>query len=375
MRSVRRRVDPRYNNNRRWLRVALVILVVACAGLLFLDETILLHLYVTPVALYTLGSDRGFSHDCCLTNHFLRTIGRVELGCRMAREGDFVVLPEDLDEGGAFRTHFPVFPETAVEALEIAARDRLGCRLVRRSALPRGIRWVSYDYGRKFGAHPALQEWLATSMSLPPKLLPALESCGGDGFDGSLVPTVAVHMRVEEDWYGTNYSPDKRTPYCTMKKAQNGRHFCYSPSDIFNAIYNSRDVLSDTRRFSLLFGDVASRYEVGTREHPLEVAKSYFPGSSIFHKSVSNTCLERLRRLTYNERALVDLWIATNAADFVGTPDQSSMSDLIVRIRQYKGLDGFSYSLPERGEVKATSLKSCTAQPLECVLESANFIK
>ena len=350
-----------------------VVLLVLCAGLLFLDEAILLHMYVSPIALYSLGSDRGFSHDCCLTNHFLRTIGRVELGCRMARDGDFVVLPEDLDEGGAFRTHFPVFPEAAVEALEIAAMDLLGCRLVGRSALPHGIRWVSYDYGRKFGAHPALQEWLATSMSLPPKLLPALESCGGGGFDGSLVPTVAVHMRVEEDWYGTNYSPDKRTPYCAMKMAQKGRHFCYSPSDIFSAIYSSRDMLSDNRRFSLLFGDVASRYEVSSREHPLEVAKSYFPGSSIFHKSVSNKCLEQLRRLTYNERAFVDLWIATNAADFVGTPDQSSMSDLIVRIRQNKGLDGFSYSLPEIGEVKATSLTSCAARPLECAVNSANF--
>ena len=163
---------------------------------LSLDESFLLNLYESPVALYTAGSDRGFSHDCCLTNHLLRTIGRIELGCKLARKGDFVVLPEDLDEGGAFRTHFPVLPGRTVEVLGTAMEEKLGCQLVGRSALPPGIRWVSYDYGRKFGSHPVLQEWLAMSISLPSNLISAVESCGGAGSEGSLIPTVAVHMRL-----------------------------------------------------------------------------------------------------------------------------------------------------------------------------------
>ena len=160
-----------------------------------------------------------------------------------------------------------------------------------------------------------------------------------------------------------------------MKKTQTGRHHCYSPDDIFEIMHASEDILSYPQRFSLLYGDVAPQYELGSNENPLEVFGKYFPGSVVFHKSTSDVCLEKLRLLTYNENALVDLWIGTNAVDFVGTPDQSSMSDLIIKMRRYKGLDGFSYSAMEKQASKASHLISCLSQPSACNVKSSNFLR
>lgn len=268
-------------------------------------DFLLLPFLVFPVALYTTG-ESGYGPDCCLTNHLLRTLGRIEKGCSLARRGDFVLLPPDLEIGGAFRTDLSVFTDEAIEELGRLARvsgwmdggarwtsaaasrtqheifntnplpnllsrkENLNCNLVPSSSVPRSVARVSYKHRKRFSAHPILRAWLASALSLPSSLEKAVQECGG----GNLSSTATVHMRIESDWYNTVYSKTRNVPYCVMKQAQEGRWFCYSPADILRIIKNSRDEFADdVEILTLLYSQPAEKFAEGTGEGAIEVAE------------------------------------------------------------------------------------------------------
>ena len=108
--------------------LVLVALLFITNYILDRDGLLFLPLFVYPVALYT-TTDSGYAPNCCLANHLLRTLGRVEIGCSLARIGDWVLLPPDLDIGGAFRTELNVFTDDAVEELGRLAKvsERMVC--------------------------------------------------------------------------------------------------------------------------------------------------------------------------------------------------------------------------------------------------------
>ncbi|GMH87754.1 hypothetical protein TrVE_jg2822 [Triparma verrucosa] len=347
--------------------LVLVALLFITNYILDRDGLLFLPLFVYPVALYT-TTDSGYAPNCCLANHLLRTLGRVEKGCSLARVGDWVLLPPDLDIGGAFRTELNVFTDDAVEELGRLAKDLLHCNLVSSSSVPSSVTRVSYGHRNKFSAHPVLRAWLASALSLPPLLKKAVLDCGG----GNLSSTAAVHMRIESDWYTTAYSKNKDVPYCVMKQAEEGRWFCYSPAEILRLVKNSRDEMN-AQALILLYSQPAEQFAEGTGEGPIETAKRMFPDLQIHHKSTSKACTAALSDLSYNAQAYVDLWIAVNSRIFIGTPDQSSFSSLAKEIRRGNGQETLSYSAVQRG--KATVLLPCGVSGERCGLHSKNFLR
>jgi len=101
---------------------------------------ILIHTYDKPLALYTKNVG-GYHSDCCFTNRLLRILGRIEKGCELARHGDFVVLPEDIDVGGVLRGDFEIFTNNGINELLDLFKVDFGCDLVTRDSLPKSVRW------------------------------------------------------------------------------------------------------------------------------------------------------------------------------------------------------------------------------------------
>jgi len=139
---------------------------------------------------------------------------------------------------------------------------------------------------------------------LPSRLKQPVALCGGNN-------DIAIHIRIDKDW---NYDSKRVTPYCVMKEKQLGVFYCYTPKDILQNIKNSEVMLDGVldgglkgQGFTLLFGEPYREYVLGSGSHPYEVGTEVFEDVSFFHKSSSESCLNSLRYLSYNEQAYVDL--------------------------------------------------------------------
>ena len=97
------------------------------------------------------------------------TAGRIVRGCKLAGNKDVVVLPPDLDSGGAWRTNFALVNEIAIQKLTQVALQN-GCTLVSASvAKTANLPIIQYYDWKMVGSGP-YTAWFYRSMQLPPPL-------------------------------------------------------------------------------------------------------------------------------------------------------------------------------------------------------------
>ena len=317
----------------------------------------------TVTALYT--DTVSYKRDCCLSNTIMSVVTHLARMCMasLSMENTVVILPPDMDVGGRFRRHvagqnalgIALLNGTAITKLAEFALT-LGCTVIDRAAAAAArveqSRFVFAD-GDTMNQGPFLR-WVFQNMQLPPVLHNVVEQCfSKDVLTGK--PFVAVHLRIEKDWQrspkkgGTRHSYCENRPILAASRGDEPIKACYSPKEIAAALLESKLVpKSSTQTHVLIYGDPAPQFAKGTGENPLEVWPIVFPLVHVEHKdSHSTECSQSLKSLTYNERAFVDMWVATKATHFVGIMS-STFSNSVTQVRHSTGRDSsFAYSCPD----------------------------
>ena len=281
-------------------------------------------------ALASAGSN--FRTDCCLNNNIMFTVGRIARGCELAgNKKVVVVLPPDLDSGGAWRTRLALFNEAAIQKLTQVAL-KTGCTLVSAAvAKAANLPIIPYSDWKMVDSGPYIA-WFYRSMQLPPPLTTIHKQC----YPPIHSNYTAVHARIEKDWYQL----DGGQPYCSWRSAhRDGAKACYTPREIASAIQDLRP-----STLVLLYGEPANQFAKGTGEHPLETD---WHSAAVLHKSTAGKqCATSIAKLSYCERAMVDLWLAIHARQFVGTLASTfSNGATIARTQLGKG-QSWAYSCP-----------------------------
>ena len=281
--------------------------------------------YTGYLALASTGSD--FKRRCCLNNNIMLTVGRIVEGCKLAGKNNVVVLPPDLDSGGAWRTKMGLINEDAIQQLIRLAKQN-GCTLVSASMAKTANLSMQHYSGKGFVDSGPYIRWFYRSMQLPPALAAAHSKC----YPSIHTNYTAVHLHIELDWY----------PYCHTRTRRNDSvKACYTPREIALAI---RELQPAT--LVLLYGKEAKEFAKGTGEHPLEIE---WNASSVHHKSTTgNHCEASMSKLSYVERAMVDQWTAIHAQHFVGTLMSTfSNGATIARTQRKHNYNNWVYSCPE----------------------------
>lgn len=309
-------------------------------------------------ALYS--DDTSYKDDCCLSNTFMFAITRLAQLCTasLAMKNTVVVLPPDLDTNGGFRSRnkLELFNESAITKLVDLALT-FGCTVIDHAAASSaGINktyFATKDADMKMMDSGPYLQWFFRNMQLPPVLHSAVGQC----FSKEVVagkPYVAVHLRIEDDWQSRR-SPNKhskghkRISYCKQRpilaerKGGEPIKACYSPKEIAVALLEGKLVPKlSAETHVLIYGDPAPQFAKGTGGHPLEVWPIIFPLVHVEHKDPG--CSRSLKALTYNERAFVDMWIASKATHFVGIMT-STFSNAVTQVRHINDQDSsFAYS-------------------------------
>jgi len=283
----------------------------------------------------------SFIQNCCLNNIFMYTMCKVYRGCQQAQRNDVVLLPPDLDDGGKFRTSFRMFDDLDIENLKMLALEKFNCRLVSKSFLTKNVKRREYTFLLSHSDPEGLfLGWFYSNMKLPPHLADAARVCGGF----HLGISTAVHLRIEEDWQG----------YCAERQSRKDSvKTCYTPFEIATALKAGLPhFCPNISSFFLVYGQVAPRFAKGSGNHPAEVWPRVFSQTKIFHKMESTHCLESIKGKTYNEKAMLDMWLAVTAQYFIGI-SMSTWSNGVSRMRYLRGKNGsnFLYSCPKQGPV------------------------
>ncbi|GKY92025.1 hypothetical protein MPSEU_000174100 [Mayamaea pseudoterrestris] len=282
----------------------------------------------------------NFHSKCCLNNLLMSVIaGQIQQGCQLARQqanesnaAAAVLLPKDLDVGGALRlssdTPFSMYSDEDIAALQRIAREQFHCRLFSEDEIAgSGIPKIHYDrpldIAKSMQSRGPLHEWTYRHMVLPKSLALAYDTCYGNQTRHKNY--LAVHLRIESDWY----------PYCEKRSLrEDGVNACYTPTQIAASVSNL-----NYQTVVLLYGKVAWRHR---NEMPQEIWPSMNPHQHAFHKSWSNHCTAALRNLSYNEVALLDFWVAIEATVFVGT-HLSTFSNSVTYVREIRNKPNSSY--------------------------------
>jgi hypothetical protein len=331
-RRVRRSAFSLQNRWNLWAGSISITFIGLLVWAIFSEQTqplklrIRLHRMVFPHrALASTGS--SFRSDCCLNNNIMFTVGRIVRGCELAGNEDVVVLPPDLDSGGAWRTNLALFNETAIQKLTQVALQ-YGCTLVSASVVKTAnLPIIQYSDWKMVDNGP-YTAWFYRSMQLHLPLTTIHNQC----YPPIHSDYTAVHARIEKDWY----------PYCSMRSTRaDGAKACYTPREIASAI---QDLRPSPSTLVLLYGEPAKQFARGTGEHPLETD---WHSASVLHGSTSGKlCATSIAKLSYCERAMVDLWVAIHARQFVGTLASTfSNGATIARTQRMKG-QNWAYSCP-----------------------------
>ena len=220
-----------------------------------------------------------------------------------------------------------LFNEDAIQQL-IALAKQNGCTLVSASMVQTANLTLKHYSVRHLVHSGPYTTWFYRSMQLPPALAAAHSKC----YPSIHTSHTAVHLRIESDWY----------PYCRKRTLRKDSvKACYTPREIALAI---RELQPAT--LVLLYGKEAKQFAKGTGEHPLEID---WNASSVHHKSTAGKhCKASMSKLSYVERAMVDLWTAINAQHFVGAI-QSTFSNgaTIARTQRKHNYSNWVYSCSE----------------------------
>lgn len=292
-------------------------------------------------ALASFGSN--FKSDCCLNNNIMFTVGRIARGCELAgNKKVVVVLPPDLDSGGAWRMSkkkkrkekkkgLALLNEAAIQKLTQVALQT-GCTLVSAAAAKAAnLPIIPYSVKKMVDSGPYIA-WFYRSMQLPPPLTTIHKQC----YPPIHSNYTAVHARIEMDWY----DPHRGQPYCSWRSShRDGAKACYTPREIASAIQDLRP-----STLVLLYGEPANQFAKGTGEHPLETE---WHSAAVLHKSTAGKqCATSMAKLSYCERAMVDLWLAIHAQQFVGTLSSTFSNGVTIARTQLGKGQSWAYSCP-----------------------------
>lgn len=297
-----------------------------------------------------------FHSRCCLNNLLMSVIaGQIQQGCDLAKRTNTttaVLLPSDLDGGGSLRlssnSSFSMYDDESITELKRLARDKLNCLLLSEEEVTSaGIPKVHYqrpsERAQMMQSRGPLHRWTYRNMVLPPSLRSVYSLCYGNVT--SQPRYLAVHMRIESDWY----------PYCEKRSHRvDGVNACYTPTQIARAVSSL-----DFERVVLIHGKIHRQFKA---ELPRNIWQQINPQQSVYHKSWSQDCERALQNLTYNEVALVDFWVSIQADAFVGT-HLSTFSNMVTYVRE------------SRGKYNSSYLYSCPDSPIMLRLDGGLLVR
>jgi hypothetical protein len=293
------------------------------------------NLPAVPRAFYT---DETFKSFCCLNNSFLSTNYYVWNACKLAdRPADVVILPPDLE--GAFLTTFKLFEPQDIEKLQKLAKETLNCNIVHASQVQADSYQMTKLAETRLVLNNPIAHWFYDTMKLPQHLQKAWNTCYASFINKE--PYTAVHLRIEDDW--------ERLKCETWGSDRPGK-ICYSPAETASAV-STLDGASP-QKVVFIHGKPTAKYDDGTGDSPLEVWTKFNPKQKVLHKSQSPTCRAELEILTYNDNAMLDMWVAIQSTLFVGHM-ASSFSNAVTltrRVRDANSAD-YTYVCPEMKEL------------------------
>lgn len=275
---------------------------------------------------------------CCLNNGFFSTMGYIVKACKLAdKPNDVVILPPDLDANGTFLTNFKLFAPHDIENLQTIARETMACTIVHESSQMMGanIERVEVPLASMIMNSP-VTKWFYRSLTLPPHLTRAWSTCYSNFIKNDTY--TAVHLRIEEDW----------TKFVNSREDLSNSTF--SPAQIASAMSTAVDAPT---KVIFIHGDPDPAWAYGTGESAWEVWKKYNPRHDFIHKSRLNRgCTRELNRLTYNDNAMMDLWVAVNSKIFAGHLG-SSFSAAVTQARHQRDAsnEDYVYSCPQKGKL------------------------
>jgi hypothetical protein len=283
-----------------------------------------------------------FKSKCCLNNIFLSRTYYVWNACKLAdNPNDVVILPPDLDVMGAFLTTFQLFQPHDIVNLQNLAKETLNCNLVHASQVDLKDGWEMTKLTEmQLVLNTPITHWFYDSMKLPPHLMEAWNTCYASFIKNE--PYTAVHLRIEDDWERLK---------CKTWDDRRGK-ICYSPAETASAVSTQRD---GPQKVILIHGKPTAKYDTGTGESPFEIWTKFNPQQEVLHKSQSPECREELgeaSKLTYNDNAMLDMWVAIQSTIFVGHMG-SSFSNAVTLTRRMtdEASADYTYVCPETREL------------------------
>lgn len=168
--------------------------------------------------------------------------------------------------------------------------------------------------------------WFYENLKLPPHLLNAWKVCYESFINNE--PYTAVHLRIEDDWKQT---------FCTKEEKK-----CFSPAEIASAVSTHKN---GPQKVVFIHGTPTAKYNTGTGESPLEVWAKFNPRHQVLHKSQSPQCQTELseEKLSYNDNAMLDMWVAIQSTMFVGHM-ASSFSNAVTLSRRMRDATSADYT-------------------------------
>ena len=261
--------------------------------------------------------------NCCFNNNIMNAAGSVQMGCRVAQPyGGIVQLPAPMDEGGYLREVLPLIDGADILRLQALGRHALNCTILTKAEVPSDATVQRYE--PKLARGGIALRWFYAAIKLPPRLEQAYSRCAQ--FPAGTY--TAVHLRIERDWWA----------YCQMRTKREGVQACVDLTRVAGAIVNSTEVAT-THNYVLIYGSDRRT----KRMRPAAEFKAYDRNAQVHHRTPD--CASP-NVLSYNENALLDIWLARNALNFVGVLSSTFSNGVTIMRNLYNRSQNYAYSCP-----------------------------
>ncbi|GMH61404.1 hypothetical protein TrST_g6706 [Triparma strigata] len=220
---------------------------------------------------------------------------KVEVGCRLARPQDFVMLPAELDQ----------LDDLSISRLRAMVSALWGCSLVSRQSSP-PLRRVSYQDDTNSPTSPTLRNWFYSSLTLPSYLQEYVDDCIAPQ---PTTTTITIHLHVLD--HDQPLLPPSHT-YTTA---------ALTTADVIKSIKSS--LLPPHAKYVLLFDDYAF-----AKSSPITTFAREFPDSEIVR--CGGPAHEHLNR---REQELIEAFVGAGGDNFIGS-HHSLFSNGVALLRQ-----------------------------------------